>query len=52
MVPNLAAQQQNFGFVLMLLCFFALKFCHRLARSIYKLDFLFSNFGFGGVLSD
>ena len=31
--------------------FSAQKFCHRLARSTYKLDFLFSNFGFGVLQS-
>ena len=46
----LAAQQQNklinFRFVLMLVCFSAQVFCHRLARNTYKLYFLFNNFGF------
>ena len=47
----LAAQQRNklynFRFVLMLVCFSPMTFCHRLARSTSKLDVLLSNFGFG-----
>ena len=47
----LAAQQHNFRFVPMLMCFSAQKSCHRLARSTYKLDFLFSDFSFGVLRS-
>ena len=35
------------GFVLMLVYSLAQKFYHRLARSTYKIDFSFSNFGLG-----
>ena len=52
MVSDLAAQQQNkvinLRFVLTLVCFSALHcqiFCHWLARSTQKLDFLFNNSG-------
>ena len=52
MVSDLAAQQQNkvinFRFVLTLVCFSASYFqifCHWLARSTQKLDFLFNNSG-------
>ena len=37
----------NFRFVPMLVCFSGKKFYHRLARSTYKPDFLFSNIGLG-----
>ena len=37
----------NFRFVLMLGCFSPEVFCHGLARSTSKPDFLLSNFGFG-----
>ena len=41
------AAHYTYRFVLMLVCFSVQKFCHGLARSTYKPDFLFSNFGFG-----